>query len=370
MRILASADIHLGMKFSTYDEVGPELSNARFNTLARCVDAANDEKCDIFVIAGDLFDRQNVSRPDIKKAAELLSRFSGSALLILPGNHDFYTGGDGGPWAPFIEEISVTSVPAVVLSETRRYTLDHFDLPVSVFPGPCAAKHSPVDNIAWIREQTEEAEKEHLKLGIAHGSVEGLSPDLGGNYYPMTRSRLDTAPVDLWIIGHTHRPYPEAGTTEPRLFIPGTHEPDGFDCPHRGGVWIIECSGKRPDSYRRIDTGTYRFYDIKTAVEEASDITGAISVEYPERSLVSLAVSGALDRGEYEKLPGVLEELQKQIFYFRTKLDGLEEVVSTETVDDEFTPGSFPNSLIRSFIEDHDTEAAQVAYRLLKGLET
>ena len=339
MKILATGDVHLGMKFSTYDEVGPELSAARYTALERCVEAANDEMCELFVIAGDLFDRQNVSNLDIGRAADLLSRFAGSALLILPGNHDFYTGVDGRPWGPFVEKMRSESAPVVLLFENRRYDLDHFDLPVSVFPGPCTAKHSAVDNISWIGDAEQSAAEKRLQLGVAHGSVEGLSPDLDGDYFPMTRRKLDEAPVDLWIIGHTHKPFPEEGTVHPKLFIPGTPEPDGFDCEHSGGAWILECSESGLESYRRIGTGTYRFYDERAAVEEASALSTAVSAEPPGTSLVSLTVTGALDRLEYEKLPAVLEELKSRFFYFSAKLDGLEEVVNTQTVDDEFTPG-------------------------------
>jgi DNA repair protein SbcD/Mre11 len=369
MKILAIADMHLGMKFSTYDEVGPDLSVARYTALEKCVEAANDEKCEIFVIAGDLFDRQNVSGSDIGKAADLLSRFAGSALLILPGNHDFYTGVDGGPWGAFVENIRSESVPAVLLFENHRYDLDHFDLPVSVFPGPCTAKHSHTDSISWIPTDEQGSEGKRLRLGIAHGSVEGLSPDPDGEYFPMTRKQLDEAPTDLWIIGHTHKSFPDEGRVQPKLFIPGTPEPDGFDCQHPGGAWILECSESGLESYKRIETGSYRFYDKSVVIEEASALSGSISPDDPGASLVSLNIKGTLDRHEYEKLPGVLEELRHRFFYFSAKLDGLEQIVSTQTVDEEFTRGSFPNRLVSAFIEDEDREAAQIAYRLLKGLE-
>lgn len=370
MRILAAGDAHIGMKFSTYDEVGPKLSGARYTALERCVETANEEKCELLIIAGDLFDRQNVSGSDIGKTADLLSRFNGQALLILPGNHDFYTGIEGRPWGPFIEKIRSLSVPIVLLSESRRYDLDHFDLPVSVFPGPCTAKHSGTNNISWIQGEKQKEEEKRLWLGIAHGSVEGLSPDLGGDYFPMTRKELDEAPVDLWIVGHTHKPFPAEGTVLPRLFIPGTPEPDGFDCAHTGGAWLLDCNDSGLEAYRRIDTGTYRFYEEHAVAEDVSAIGGAVSTEQPGGSLVSLTVTGALDRVEYEKLPDVLSELKKKFFYFRAKLDNLEEIVSIETIDEEFTPGSFPSRLIRALIEEDDGESAQVAYRVLRGFET
>ena len=73
------------------------LAEARFLAMERCVEAANELMCEIFVIAGDLLDRQNVSSADIRKAADMLSTFTGDVILLLPGNHDFFAGADSRP---------------------------------------------------------------------------------------------------------------------------------------------------------------------------------------------------------------------------------------------------------------------------------
>ena len=45
MKILAAADLHLGMKFSGYPEVQAQLSGARFTALKRLIETANREDC-------------------------------------------------------------------------------------------------------------------------------------------------------------------------------------------------------------------------------------------------------------------------------------------------------------------------------------
>jgi len=52
------------------------------------VEVAMQEKCDLLVIAGDLFDSVKVQKPVVRKAAEILRRFDGM-VVVLPGNHDF-----------------------------------------------------------------------------------------------------------------------------------------------------------------------------------------------------------------------------------------------------------------------------------------
>jgi len=52
------------------------------------VEVAMQEKCDLLVIAGDLFDSVKVQKPVVRKAAEILRRFDGM-VVVLPSNHDF-----------------------------------------------------------------------------------------------------------------------------------------------------------------------------------------------------------------------------------------------------------------------------------------
>ena len=54
LKILASADYHLGMKFAGYPNVQQKLAEARFLSLKRLVETANDAGCDLFLVAGDL----------------------------------------------------------------------------------------------------------------------------------------------------------------------------------------------------------------------------------------------------------------------------------------------------------------------------
>jgi len=56
--------------------------------LKRCVDIANEQACDPFVVGGDLFDRVSVAKRDIQRAASILAEFQGRLVTVLPTNHD------------------------------------------------------------------------------------------------------------------------------------------------------------------------------------------------------------------------------------------------------------------------------------------
>jgi DNA repair protein SbcD/Mre11 len=68
IRLLHTADLHLGMKFTGRYPAGvrEQLVRARFEILGNLVKTDNAHKADLFVIAGDLFHDQNAARRDIR----------------------------------------------------------------------------------------------------------------------------------------------------------------------------------------------------------------------------------------------------------------------------------------------------------------
>ena len=58
LKIFHTADLHLGMTFGNRnypEEVRRQLVEARYQTLERLVELANEAQCRLFLVAGDLF---------------------------------------------------------------------------------------------------------------------------------------------------------------------------------------------------------------------------------------------------------------------------------------------------------------------------
>ena len=51
---------------------------------------ANEENCNLFVVAGDLFTHiKGIRKKTIVQTAEYLRSFRENVFLVLPGNHDY-----------------------------------------------------------------------------------------------------------------------------------------------------------------------------------------------------------------------------------------------------------------------------------------
>ena len=366
LKIFHTADLHLGMKFAGYPEAQSELSEARFITLENLVKKANENGCDLFVVAGDLFDRTGVAKRDIIRAAGILNQFEGKLVLVLPGNHDYLSPGPGEPWATFKENAGDR---VLLLEEKRVYPLEHFNLDADVYPAPCDAKHSGENYIGWIKNEPKEAGAT-FRIGIAHGSLEGLSPDFDKRFYPMTRQELLESGLDIWLMGHTHLPFPDKPGARDKIFYSATPEPDGFDCDHQGHAWIIEIDEHKKFFPRLLATGTYRFLHDERELKSAGELD-RLEADYgipgSEKLLLKLKLKGRLSLEAYDRLPGIRETLNRNIFYLQWDSGDLTEEITPAMVNREFTQDSFPHRLLTTLSRDErDAEVLQVAYRLLK----
>lgn len=366
LKIFCTSDIHLGMKFANYpDHIRESLVDARFKTLESMVDKANTEKCDLFVVAGDLFDRTSVAKGDIARAAQTLGEFQGQLVTVLPGNHDYIEPDKTNLWSYFDDH---SGDHVLVIREKRVFSLTSYNLDINLYPGPCHAKHSSENAVGWISEVEKDTDVKH-HIGIAHGSLEGFSPDFDKTYYPMTVDDLAGCGLDLWFLGHTHMQYPTTPGTMDNIFYAGTSEPDGFGCGHEGKAWIVAIDSEKNISAQSISTGTYRFVQDEIEVRTMADIdalkTRYVSSEF-NKTLIKLKIKGRLPEEAYLSLNTIKEAIEKQVFFLHWDDSLITQEITSADINKMFTKDSFPHKLLMKLSEtEADFEALQEAYDLI-----
>lgn len=363
VKIFHTADLHIGMLFNRYpDFIKDDLRQARLDTLDSMVKTANEEECDLFVVAGDLFDKINgISKKLIKEASDSLNKFTGNCVLILPGNHD-YDNGKIELWKTMKENGSDN---IVYLDEEEVFLLDDFGIEATIYPAPCHSKHSDKNNLDWIKEA--ELDPNRINIGLAHGAIVDISPDLNNQYYSMTLQELNDIPVDLWLLGHTHVPYPvQEKVTDIKVFNPGTPEPDGLDCKHEGNAWIITIDKDKNVSANRMVTGTYRFMDREYEIKEEDDlhkIKVDLLANNPEKTIARITLNGRIDEETMDYYKTVYNEINKELAYLIADINDLGIKITTEKIHKEFSENSFPQEFLLSLSDDEG--ALQLAYELI-----
>lgn len=364
LKIFHTGDIHVGMKFNNYrGGVRETLVEARFSSLERMIEKSNDLNADLFVIAGDLFNTIQVLKKDIKRCTNILDKFNGACVLVLPGNHD-YDNGMTDLWIEFSKE---AGEKILLLNEKRYYSLDDYDLDAIVYPAPCHSKHSKENSLGWIKEEgIQETGTYHI--GIAHGAIEGLSADIEGNYYLMGKEELNNIPTQVWLLGHTHVTYPDKDNIKNhKIFNPGTPEPDGLDFRGEGSAWYIEIDGKTIEA-KRIPIGEYRFFDKSFLLDRDSDletIESWIGENGSEKTIIRINLQGNISKEAYSELNDFYKGLESKVFNLIIEDSDLKIKINEEIIEKEFTKGSFPYEFLNGLV--YDEEALQIAYDLLRG---
>jgi len=370
IKIFHTADVHVGLRFTRgYSEsLQSALVKERVTVVARMADIANRERCNLFVVAGDLFDNLRVSKKNVRETAEALSRFEG-VVVVLPGNHDYVQEVDDPLWPVFTEHLGERHL---VLTKQRPYDLEPFGLDAILYPGVCTSKHSKQNVVGWIDDAVDAAPSGKVRIGVAHGSLGGLSPDFDGDYFPMTTSELEAINVHLWLLGHTHVRFPDRDSgRESRIFYPSTPEPDGFDCRHPGYAWIIEVGDAGDCSFRSVKTGSYQFHNIvESRIESEADLE-KLRREFESyragQHLVKLKLRGRLNSELFDQIPEFRRQIETCVQHLEFNTDDLLRAIRQADIDGEFTENSFPYRFLSELARSEDDPLAlQLAYEFVK----
>lgn len=363
LRIFHTGDIHLGMKFNNYaEEVKETLAEARFLALENMINKSNELNADLFVVAGDLFNTIQVSKREINRTVKILDKFNGACVLVLPGNHDY----DNRMTDLWNEFTKMPSEKIMLLNEKKYYFLNDYDLDVVVYPAPCHSKHSSENSLGWIKDEGL-AEMGKYHIGVAHGSLEGLSPDIEGNYYYMGINELNSIPTDLWLLGHTHIKYPNIDEIKDnKIYNAGTPEPDGLDYKDEGAAWFITLNDEKIFA-ERVITGEYRFFDKDFELNSDEDLDAIetwVLKDDPKKKIIRLSLKGSISNEAYSNLKNYYRNLESSLFHLIVDDSDLKIKINKDTIEREFTKGSFPYEFLNGL--NHDEEALQIAYDLLR----
>jgi DNA repair exonuclease SbcCD nuclease subunit len=362
IKIFHTADVHIGMKFNKYPKLQKELQETRVGVISRMVKRANEEKCNLFVVAGDLFhENKKISNKVIHQVVSALENFEGECVLVLPGNHD-YDNDMIDLWKKFND---FDSEKILFINKQRPYSLQNYDIDAVVYPAPCHSKHSDTNNIGWINEEI--IDETLLNIGVAHGALKGISPDLDNKYFNMSLNELGNLPIDVWLLGHTHITYPEKDSVvQEKIFNPGTPEPDGLDCKHVGNAWIITIDSKKEVSAEKVEIGEYKFIDKNFVINDKEDfkcVENEIIGDTPSKTIARICISGKVEEEVYKYRQDVYRKIEDIIGYLIVEDSEFGIKITSENIQREFTDGSFPMRMLTSMLDDE--EALQLAYEMI-----
>ena len=284
MKFLHTADWQIGMRAARLGRAGERVRNERLNSVKRIVELAKSHDVEFMLVAGDVFEDNAVDRVMIQKIADIVGSCK-KPVFIIPGNHDPLVPGSVWDHPGWKAANNVCVIKEEALIQIPGGTL---------FPCPVFEKHSGRNPAAWIPNEP----KDHIRIGMAHGTVEGIRQDEPD--YPIPRDAAQKLELDYLALGHWHSYANYAGSDGiSRMAYSGTHETTRFGERDSGNVLIVEITApKAPPVITCIRTGCFDWVSVEKEVRTQYDLQSIReyieSITSPENTLVEIQLSGLL----------------------------------------------------------------------------
>lgn len=297
-RFLHTADWQMGRHYGRFaEEDAAALFDARFKAAERLAQLATDENVDAVLVAGDVFDAQTLADRTLHRTFQALQGFKGPWIFI-PGNHDAAL--SESVWT---QAARIHAIPdhAHVLLEPG--VTEFAKMGFAILAAPLTQRQTHDDLTAWF--DATETPSGLLRIGLAHGSVEGELPEAADSSNPIAADRAATARLDYLALGDWH------GTKciNARTWYSGTPEQERFKDNDAGQALIvtIDRSGAEP-TVTPHPVGQHRWIKLNQHLSVPTDLEQALQAldALPPRSVVDFSVDGQIDLAGFERLQQAL----------------------------------------------------------------
>lgn len=292
IRLIHSADWQLGARFSQYGPKATQLRLARLSTLKKTLVLAASHQADAFLIAGDLFEDNQVDDALVRTVLDLFRAQPSLPIYILPGNHDPHTGPDS-VW----QRKSFLQAPTNV-HVLREPGIADLGGNVRLLAAPLRQKLSSHDPSLKLAELAATLPADVIKIGITHGAL-AIESKHQPNDFPISLNAASRAGLDYLAIGHWHNWL--ADTDGGKIVMPGTPEPDRFINDDSGHVALVEIdSSGQPARVQKLPVATlsWRSFIFDFLSPEASRASLAAALAdlgpYADRTVLRVTLSGTV----------------------------------------------------------------------------
>jgi len=263
LKILHTADIHLGAKFSGLGNKGASQREQLRTTFKNIIATAIDERVNIVLIAGDLFDANQQPQRNIDLVIEQFNLLGSNNIpvCLIPGTHD---------------SLDVSSIYRKVDFEGKCSNLKIFadenisykeypSLDLTVYGKPNLSNRSYTSPLKGLKSST--SSKFHIAM--AHGSLY-IPEKIAEDDHVFRLEEVKASGMDYLALGHWHRVYaclekPPAWYSGPPEWIPDQRE--------RGAVLLVSLSDAGEVEVEPKVLGLRDYDEIEIDMSEIQDLT-------------------------------------------------------------------------------------------------
>ena len=255
IKLLHTADQHLGVKFSGFGEKGKQLRQAVKGSLRTLVDLAVAEAVDLVLIAGDLFDSNAVSRNLVEEAVTQLKRLPPVPVCILPGTHDCYD------VSSVYSRPEFQNIPDIHISTVEITAIPFPKLDITVYGKANLSPKGTGSPLAALRKTNET----RYHVAMAHGEM-AIEGKFSGDYYPVEPREIAASGMNYVALGHWHR-YADFSQGGVRASYCGASETLSFEEGEDSGFVLIVSIDELAARVEKKRVGKFLWKTVDLAIE-------------------------------------------------------------------------------------------------------
>ncbi|MBV2181227.1 MAG: DNA repair exonuclease [Castellaniella sp.] len=361
-RILHTADWQIGRQYSRFSpDDAAILADARFTTIEHIAALASQEQVHAVLVAGDVFDAQTVSDRTIHRLFNALQGYAGPWILI-PGNHD----------AALAESVwsraeRLSAIPANAHVFLQPDIHEFADLGLAVLAAPLTQRQTYQDLTEWF--DTAETTPGLLRIGLAHGSVQGLLAEDIDSSNPIAADRARRGRLDYLALGDWHG----MKQVDEHTWYSGTPEQDRFRNNGAGQVLLVDLPGAgQAPIVQPYPMSQYRWDSWEEPLAVASDVELLIQRlnQLPSVAVLDLAISGHIDLADEHRLRQALSATQGRCRSLQYDLTELRLIPSDDDIAALQADGYVGDVIadLQNRQQGDDAQTARDALVILSGL--
>lgn len=365
LKILHTADIHLDAHFNNLGRKGRQRRSDLRQTFTKIIDKGLEEKADILLIAGDLFEDKRVSPDTINFICGELKR-AGIPVFISPGNHDPYL-----PDSYYATHLWPENVHIFKENKFQKVTLENLN--VNIY-GIANTSHEDKNNYLKNLKTDNDG---RINIAMIHGADLGTIPKGMETYFGFNFSDIVNCGANYTALGHYHSYKELQHNGKAIAAYSGAPEPLTFADTQTCGA-IIANMDEQSSSISFIPLAKRNIVDVDlnaTGAENSEDIFKIViaAVQNYKNDIVSINLKGELTPQIKITAEDITSRLEDTAFYARLNnltrpYYDIENISKEKTIRGEFTRRM--KQKFKTAEEEHDYDKLLICEKaLLYGLD-
>ena len=358
MKIIHTGDIHLDSPFTSFDPIEAEKRrNALRAAFSSLILYARTEKVDLFLICGDLFDDECVTKDTCLALCKEMASAPDCSFIITPGNHDPYRENSPYKLVSFPDNVYIFSSPELSKVEIGSTGVCVYG---SAYLSDTKEEYKKSDSITL--------DKSKINILMHHGDLDvAASP-----YSPISSRQIEESGFDYVALGHIHKGT-EIKTLDGTIYAYcGCIEGRDFgECGYKGAIVGDIEKGNIKLRHVRFSSKRYEIVSVDvTGCETISDALNDISekcASFGADTLLRIELTGVVSESfnaDTEMLKGVI----KAPSYIEIKDKTLALKNMNKLKEDKTLAGEFYRALEEKLFSDDEEERNTASLALKYGL--